>query len=124
MGLSFTIAAGPRQRSQSQVQVPRTHIFYCLKFETPPTWRATSPYIYLPGTGWSGYTPRHWVPSSSPPPIRGATVEVFKPASARGTYSVAPIAFLIIPRHGLRRQHRLFCYSYQLPRESFYRAVP
>jgi hypothetical protein len=37
-------------------------IFYCLRFETPPTWRARSPYLYPPGTGWSGYTPRHWVP--------------------------------------------------------------
>jgi hypothetical protein len=27
-------------------------IFYCLKFETPPTWRAWSLYLYSPGTGW------------------------------------------------------------------------
>jgi hypothetical protein len=25
---------------------------YCLKFETHPTWRARSPYLYPPGTGW------------------------------------------------------------------------
>jgi hypothetical protein len=37
-------------------------IFYCLRFETPPTWRARSPYLYPPGTGWPGYTPRHWFP--------------------------------------------------------------
>jgi hypothetical protein len=42
-------------------------IFYCLKFETPPTWRARSLYLYPPGTGWKNYTPRHWVPFSSPP---------------------------------------------------------
>jgi hypothetical protein len=35
-------------------------IFYCLRFETPPTCRARSPYLYPPGTGWPGYTPRHW----------------------------------------------------------------
>jgi hypothetical protein len=35
--------------------------FYCLRLETPPTWRATSPYLYPSGTGWAGYTPRHWV---------------------------------------------------------------
>jgi hypothetical protein len=29
----------------------RDHI-YCLRFETPPTWRARSPYLYPPGTGW------------------------------------------------------------------------
>jgi hypothetical protein len=47
-------------------------IFYCLRFETPSTWRATSP--YPPGTGWPSYTPRHWVPFSSPPTTRRATV--------------------------------------------------
>jgi hypothetical protein len=35
-------------------------IFYCLRFETPPTWRARSPYLYPPGRGWSSYTPRHY----------------------------------------------------------------
>jgi hypothetical protein len=34
-------------------------IFYCFWFETPPTLRATSPYLYPPGTGWPSYTPRH-----------------------------------------------------------------
>jgi hypothetical protein len=38
--------------------------FYCLRFETPPTCRARSPYLYPPGTGWPGYTPRY----STPPP--------------------------------------------------------
>jgi hypothetical protein len=35
--------------------------FYCLRFENPPTWRTRSLYLYPPGTGWPGYTPRHWV---------------------------------------------------------------
>jgi hypothetical protein len=39
------------------------NIFYCLRFETPPTWRTRSLYLYPPGTGWPGYTPRHWVSS-------------------------------------------------------------
>jgi hypothetical protein len=26
-------------------------IFYCLRFESPPTWRARSPYLYPPETG-------------------------------------------------------------------------
>jgi hypothetical protein len=59
-------------------------IFYCLRFETPPTWRARSPYLYPPGTGWPSYTPRHWVPFSLPPTTCRATVEVFEPASTRG----------------------------------------
>jgi hypothetical protein len=34
--------------------------------ETPPTWRARSPYLYPPGTGWPSYTSQHWVPFPSP----------------------------------------------------------
>jgi hypothetical protein len=30
--------------------------FYCLRYETPPTWRTRSLYLYPPGTGWPGYT--------------------------------------------------------------------
>jgi hypothetical protein len=60
-----------------------TTIFYCLRFETPATWRARSPYLYPPGTGWPGYTPRHWVRFPSPPTSRRDTVEVFEPASTR-----------------------------------------
>jgi hypothetical protein len=37
--------------------------FYYLRFETPPTWRARSPYFYAPGTGWPCYTPRQRVVS-------------------------------------------------------------
>jgi hypothetical protein len=55
--------------------------FYCLKFETPPTWGTRSLYLYPPGVGWPGYTSRHWVPFSSSPTTRRATVEVFDPAS-------------------------------------------
>jgi hypothetical protein len=51
--------------------------FYCLRFETPL------------GTGWSGYTARHWVPFSSPSTTRRATVEVFDPASRRDPPSVS-----------------------------------
>jgi hypothetical protein len=51
-------------------------IFYCLIWKTPP-------YLYSPGTGWLGYTSRHWVPFSSPPTTRRATVEVFELASTR-----------------------------------------
>jgi hypothetical protein len=76
MGLSITIAAGSRQRSHSQVRTT----FYSLRFETLPTRRTRFPYLYPPGTGWSGFTPRHWVPFSSLTTCR-ATVEVFNPAS-------------------------------------------
>jgi hypothetical protein len=48
------------------------------------TWRATSLYLYPPGTGWPCYTPRHRVPFSLPPTTRRPMVEVFEPASTRG----------------------------------------
>jgi hypothetical protein len=54
--------------------------FYCIRFETPPTWRARSPYLYPPGTGWPSYTPKHFVHFSSPPTTRRATVEALDPA--------------------------------------------
>jgi hypothetical protein len=85
MGLSFRFATGLRQCSHSRVEVPGTHEnIYCLRFETPPTCRARSPYLYPPGTGWPSYTPRHWVPFSSSPTTRRAAVEVFEPVSTRG----------------------------------------
>jgi hypothetical protein len=51
--------------------------FYYPRFETPQTWRTSSPYLYPPGTGWLGYTPRHWIPFSSPPTTRRATMGAF-----------------------------------------------
>jgi hypothetical protein len=55
--------------------------FNCLRFETSLTWRARSPYLFLPGTGWPDYTRRHWIPFSSPLTTRRATAVVFDPAS-------------------------------------------
>jgi hypothetical protein len=52
-------------------------IFYCLRFKTPPTWRARSPYLYPPKTGCPSYIPRHCVPFSSPLTTHRATMEVF-----------------------------------------------
>jgi hypothetical protein len=55
--------------------------FHCLRFETPPTWRARSLYLYPPRTDWLGYTPKHWASFSSSPTTHRATVELFDPAS-------------------------------------------
>jgi hypothetical protein len=49
-----------------------------------PTWRARSPYLYPPETGWPSYTPWHWITFSSSPTTRRATVEIFESASAWG----------------------------------------
>jgi hypothetical protein len=59
MGLSFTIAAGPRQRSHSRVRVPWFSRPYFTVSDSRP-------------------------PFSSPITTRRATVEVFDPASTRG----------------------------------------
>jgi hypothetical protein len=57
-----TIASGPCQSSHSWVQVPQnSRPYFTVSFETPPTWRARSPYLYPPGTGWPRYTPGHCV---------------------------------------------------------------
>jgi hypothetical protein len=52
-----------RQRSHSQVRVPRNSWphFTFSDSRLLPTWRTRSPYLYPPGTGWPGYTPRHWL---------------------------------------------------------------
>jgi hypothetical protein len=36
--------------------------------------------------GWPGYTPRHWVPFTSPPTTHRTTMEVFDSASTRDAY--------------------------------------
>jgi hypothetical protein len=56
-------------------------IVYCLRFETPITWRARFLYLYPPGTGWPSYPSRHWVPFLSPPTTCRVMVEVFEPTS-------------------------------------------
>jgi hypothetical protein len=84
MGLSFRIAADPRQRSHSQVRVPRDtwQYFTVWRFESSPNLEEPGSRIYIPqGTGWPSYTPRHWVPFSSP-----ATVEVCLPFTAHRVF--------------------------------------
>jgi hypothetical protein len=86
LALSSAVISGP-----SPVGLMTT--FYCLKFETPQTWRTRSLYLYTPGTGWPSYTPRHWVPFSLPPMTRRATVEVFDPVSTRGYPALPELDF-------------------------------
>jgi hypothetical protein len=76
--------------------------FYYLRFETPPTWRARSPYLYPPGTEWLSYNLRRWVPFLSPPTASRATVEVFEPTSTQGP------DYIITSQH---RQHGKHCSS-------------
>jgi hypothetical protein len=71
-------------------------VFHCLRFETPPTWRVRSPYLYPPGTSWSSYTLRHFVPFSSPPTTRRVTVEVSEPPSTR-SWTTKHCSFVAVP---------------------------
>jgi hypothetical protein len=70
--------SSPAQSFSDSSPAELVTIFYCLKFETLPTWRARSPYLYRPGIGWPRYPPRKWVPFSLPPATRRATVEFCK----------------------------------------------
>jgi hypothetical protein len=55
---SAIYSSGPCQSSHSGVQVPQnSRSYFTVTFETPPAWRARSPYLYPPGTGWPSYTP-------------------------------------------------------------------
>jgi hypothetical protein len=114
MGLLFTITAGPRQRSHSQIRVPRDSWPYFTVSDSrlPPTWRARSQYLYPPGTGWPSYTPRHWIPFCRLLMICRATVEVFELAPTRSN-TRCPNCFLITPFHGPSRKYRfqqcLYC---------------
>jgi hypothetical protein len=73
--------------------------FYCLRFETLPTWKASSPYLCPPVTEWRSYTPRHWVSFSSPSTTGRAMVVVFDPASKRDD------SLSLLPLAGLRRRY-------------------
>jgi hypothetical protein len=54
-----------------------------LRFGTCPTWRARFSCLHTPGIGWPSYTLRYWVPFSSPPTTRTATMEVSELVSTR-----------------------------------------
>jgi hypothetical protein len=73
LGLASAVLLGPSPTGLNHILLSDLRL--------PPTWRARSPYLHPPGTGWPDYTPRHWVPFLSPPTTRRATVEIFDPAS-------------------------------------------
>jgi hypothetical protein len=78
--LLLALASAVILRSESR----RTHDHILLsQIRDSPNLVGQVSIIISPGTGWPGYTPRHWVPFSSPPTTRRATVEVFDPTSTR-----------------------------------------
>jgi hypothetical protein len=51
--------------------------------------------IYIPQEqGGPVITPRYWIPLSSPPTTRRATVEVFEPASTRGSLTILSLSYV------------------------------
>jgi hypothetical protein len=110
--------SSPAQSFLGQSPAVLGTIFYSLRFETPPTWRARPPYLYPSGTGWPGYTPRNWIPFSSPPTTRSDTVEVFEPASTTSPRYIAPA------RTAQKMSLRLFRVLSLPGKQRVYRAVP
>jgi hypothetical protein len=74
--LQFLLVLASAVPLGSESRGTRTPYFIVPILETPPTWRARSPYLYPPGTGWPRYTLGHCVPFPSPLTTRRATVEV------------------------------------------------
>jgi hypothetical protein len=60
----------PEQSHLSRSPTELTAISYCLIWDSPNL-EGQVPYLYPPGTGWSSYTPGHWVPFLSPLTTRG-----------------------------------------------------
>jgi hypothetical protein len=115
MGLSFTIAAGPRQSNHSRVQVPRdSWPYFTVSDSRFPKPGGPGPRIYIiqeqggpvipPGTGFhfrcllrlAGLRWRY----SNPPP-HGVLLSV-----------LASVVLLITPLHGPSRTHRFQQYLY------------
>jgi hypothetical protein len=84
--------------------------FSCLKFETPPTWKARSLYFYPTGIGWPSYTPGTGFPFR----------RLLRLIILRWKYSTpphhdilnsepdCPSVFFITPRRRPHRKHRSF----------------
>jgi hypothetical protein len=82
MGLSFTIATGPPQRSNSRVRVPRDSLpYFTISDSRLPKPGGPGPRIYIPpGTGWSSNTPGTWFPFR----------RILRVAGLRWSYSTPP----------------------------------
>jgi hypothetical protein len=90
--------------------------FSSLRFESLPTRRARSAYLYPPGTGWLSYTPRQWVSFSSPP----TTLTAMVPPPHVLLCVLAAVVFLITPRHGPPCKTPFPSVPSLLPREPVY----
>jgi hypothetical protein len=77
-------------------------VFCSLRFEPHPTWRARSPYLHPPRTGWPDYTPRHWVPSR-----RRATVRLHtNPHTGRTEFFSCIVSYSLVAGETTRPRRR------------------
>jgi hypothetical protein len=105
MGLSFTIDAGPRQRSHSQVRSRGTHDHILLsQIRVPPQPGGRGPRIYIPQEQGSPVIP----------PALGSLFVASYDSQGYG----GGIVFKITLRHGPRRKYR-----FSIIVERVYRAV-
>jgi hypothetical protein len=86
MGLSFTIYGGPRQRWHSRVRVPRdSWPYFTVSDLRLPQLGGPGPLFISPRNRVAQLYPQALGSLSVAPTIRRATVEVFDPASTRGS---------------------------------------
>jgi hypothetical protein len=86
-------------------------VFCCFRFETPQTWRARSPYLYLLRTGWLSYFPRHLNPFSSPPTTRRATVDVSEICASAQTAKRIPLVRILLLLYVYSFREKMFTES-------------
>jgi hypothetical protein len=97
VGLSFTVAAGPRHRNHSQVRVPR---------DTLPHFTVTDSRIPQPGgPGHRIYIPQEQGGAVIPQTL-GSLSSPLTTRRAMPTSLIAPIVLLITSRRGPQRKHR------------------
>jgi hypothetical protein len=81
-------------------------IFYCLRSETPQTWRDRYPYLYPTGTGWPSYTPGTGLPFRRLLRLAELRWRNSKSPLHGGTDSTELLVFVIEPWHGPHRKYR------------------
>jgi hypothetical protein len=120
--LLLVLASAVILRSESR----GTHDHILLsQFRDSPNLVGQVPVFISPRDLVARLSPRHWVPFSSPPTTRRATVEVLDPVS-HGITILASVVLFITPFHGPGRKRRfqqyLLLHACPLPWERVYRA--
>jgi hypothetical protein len=104
--------SSPAQSFSDPSPVGLMTILYCLRFETPPFWRARSPHLYPPGTGSASYPPGTGFPFR----------RLLRLVGLRWRYSnLTPCELLVVfiqPQRGSHRKRIFSCYVFSRCRGS------